>query len=135
MQSSKEIFINESKRFSERLDIVQASVDAPDEQLVHQVFNTPKREVEKIDALVKKGELDLEVAKDRRSMIMIPAWRLVCMRVLNSWNTRDMLDELFERYHQTVMGSELQHLNGKKDARRKETLRVFDEVRREFAAF
>src|SRR5215216_4156841 len=92
-------FFNESRIFKKRVDKVQASLDAPDEQLVHQAFDIPKRQVEKIDALVKKRELDLRVAEERRFRIMISAWRLICGRVLSNWSTRDRLDELFARYH------------------------------------
>jgi hypothetical protein len=134
MTTTEQLFVEESKRFGERLDEVLASVDEPDERRVHQLFDSPKRQVKKIDALVKSGELDLGVGKERRLRIMIPAWHLAFSHVLNSWNTRDKLDELYARYHEAVSGGESQYPNVKENVRRKEALRVFEEIRLEFAA-
>ena len=135
MQPGGELFIQESKAFKDRLDKVQVSLDAPDEQLVHQTFDVPKRQVEMIDALIETDGLDLGVAHERRLRIMICAWRIASRRVLNSWHTRDRLDELYAEYYRTVSGNELHQSNGKDDARRKEALAVFEEVRHEIAEF
>jgi hypothetical protein len=135
MQIGSELFLEESKRFKDRLDKIQASLDEPDEQLVNKTFDTQKRQVELIDALVKSNELDLEVAEERRLRIMIFAWRIASRRVLNSWNTRDRLDELYAEYYRIVSGNEFHQSNGKNDGHRQEALTVFEEVRREIAAF
>jgi hypothetical protein len=135
MKEGTKLFIEKSKRFYERFDKVLASIDAPDEQWAYQTFDIPRREVAKIDALVESGVLDFRVAEERRFRIVIPAWRLAYTRVLNSWNTRDKLDELYVRYCETVSGGEWQHPNRKEDISRKEALMVFEEVRLEIAVF
>ncbi|HXM48633.1 MAG TPA: hypothetical protein VN956_12375 [Pyrinomonadaceae bacterium] len=128
MNESGELFIRGSKRFYEGLDRVLASVDEPDEQWVHQTFNCPKWQLEKVDELVKSGDMDLGVAEERRFRIEKNAWPEVYGRVLNSWDTRDKLDEEFARYRRAVSGEELQHLEIEEDNRRKVALREFDDV-------
>jgi hypothetical protein len=91
MKGARELFIEESNRFYERLDKVLASVDQSDDQWVHQTFDIPKRQLEKIDVLVKSGKRDLIDAEERRLRIMLTAWPIAYRRVLNSWNTRDRL--------------------------------------------
>ena len=124
--NSSERFICESTRFCEGLDRVLASVDEPDEQWVHQTFNSPKRRVEELDELVKSGEIELGVAEERRFRIEIPAWRLAYARVLNSWNTKDKLAEVFAR--SVVCDEESQDPDGEEDKRRKGALREFEDV-------
>jgi hypothetical protein len=58
MNETSERFIRGSRRFYEGLDKVLATVDPPDEQWVHQTFNSPKRRIEEFDELVKNGEMD-----------------------------------------------------------------------------
>src|SRR5258705_154856 len=131
MKTGGDLFIDWSRRFYEGLDKVLASVDAPDEQWVHQTFDTPKRQIEKIDDLVKSGELDVGVAEERRFRLEITAWPLAYRRVLNSWDTEDKLAEVVARYRRTVSdvsGEELQPLDGGEDIRRKEVLRGFETV-------
>jgi|SRR5215208_6379760 len=120
----------ESNRFSEFLDKVRASIDDPDEQLVHQTFEIPKRLMAEIDDVVKGCELDLGAAEERRFKIQTTAWSTAYRRVLNCWKTRDRLDEVFARYHRIVFGQGSQHPKGKKDMRRAEALRQFEDVRR-----
>jgi hypothetical protein len=120
----------ESNRFLVFLDNVRASLDDPDEQFVHQIFETPKRLITEIDNLFKSGELNLAVAEERRFRIQAIAWSTAYTRVLNCWNTRDRLDEEFARYHRIVSGREQQHPKGKEDMRRTEALRQFEDVRR-----
>ncbi len=120
----------ESNRFFEFLDKVRLSLDDPDEQLVHQTFETPKRRLAEIDDLVKIGELDLGAAEKRRFEIQTTAWSTAYRRVPNCWKTRDKLDEVFARYHRIVSGQEPQHPKGKEDMRRTEALRQFEDVRR-----
>jgi hypothetical protein len=116
----------ESNRFFELLDKLRASLDDPDEQLVHQTFEIPKRLMAEIDALEKSGELDLGAAEERRFRIQTTTLFTAYKRVLNCWDTRDKLDEVFARYS----GQVSQHLTDKEDMRRTETLRQFDDVRR-----
>lgn len=120
----------ESDRFFELLDTLRASLDDPDEQLVHQTFEIPKRLMAEIDALEKSGELDLGVAEERRFRIQTKALFTAYKRVLNCWDTRDKLDEAFARYHAILSGQKPQHSNGKEDLRRKEALRQFEDVSR-----
>jgi len=120
----------ESNRFFELFDTLRASLDDPDEQLVYQTFEVPKRLMAEIDALEKNGELYLGAAEERRFRIQMTALFTAYKRVLNCWDTRDKLDEAFARYHRIVSGQELQHSNGKEDIRRTEALRQFQDVRR-----
>ena len=85
----------ESSRFLEFLDSVCASLDGPDEQLVHQTFEIQKRRIVETDDLVKCGKLDLRIAEERRFQIQTTAWSTAYKRALNSWITRDKLDEVF----------------------------------------
>jgi hypothetical protein len=127
MNESGELFIRGSRRFYEGLDRVLASVDEPDEQWVHQTFNSPKRRIEKVDELVKSGEMDLGIAEERRFRIEVTAWPLVYKRVLNRWDTKDKLAEVFARYR-IAAGEELQHPDVEEDILRKEALREFENV-------
>lgn len=120
----------ESNRFFEFLDKARASLDDPDEQLVHQTFEIPKRLMAEIDDVVKSGKLDLGAAEERRLKIQTTAWSTAYRRVLNCWKTRDKLDEVFARYHRIVSGEGSQHPQGKEDMRRTEALGQFEDVRR-----
>lgn len=128
MNERSELFIRGSTRFYEGLDRVLASVDPPDEQWVHQTFNCPKWQLEKIDELVKSGELDLGVAEERRFSIEKNAWPKVYRHVLNNWDTEDNLAEVRARYRRAVSGEELLHPDVEEDIRRKEALRELDDV-------
>lgn len=128
MNERTELFIRGSTRFYEGLDKVLSSVDPPDEQWLHQTFDSPKRLVEKVDELVKSGEIDLRLAEERRFTIEITAWPLVYKRVLNSWTTKDKLAEVFARYRTAVSGEELQQPGIEEEKRRKEALREFQDV-------
>jgi hypothetical protein len=135
MTADSELFIAGSRRFYEGLNKVLASVDRPDEQCAHQTFETPKRRIEEVDDLVKSGELDLGVAEERRFRIEVTAWPLAYKRVLNSWDTRDQLDEVIARYRKTVSGAELELSDCEKDKRRKEALSEFENLWLEIAAW
>jgi len=128
MNESTELFIRGSTRFYEGLDRIRSSVDPPNEQWVHQTFDCHKRLVEKVDELVKGGEVDLRLAEEHRFRIEITAWPLVYKRVLNSWNTKDKLAEVFARYRTAVKREELQQPGNEGDKRRKEALREFEDV-------
>jgi hypothetical protein len=128
MNARTELFIRGSTRFYEGLDRVLSSVEPPDEQWVHQTFESPKRLVEKVDELVKSGEIDLRLAEERRFRIEITAWPLVYTRVLNSWTTKDTIAEVFSRYRTAVSGEEFQQPGIDEDKRRNEALKEFENV-------
>lgn len=120
----------ESTRFFEFLDTVRVSLAHPDEQLVHQIFEIPKRRIKEIDDLIKSRKLDLGVAKERCLIIQRIAWFTSRDRALNNWTTRDKLDEVFAKYHRAVSGQEPDLSKGKKDGRRTEVMKQFEDVGR-----
>lgn len=128
MNERTELFIRGSTRFYVGLDRVLSSVDPPDEQWVYQTFESPKRLVEKVDELVKSGEIVLRLAEERRFRIEITAWPLVYTRVLNSWTTKDKLAEVFARYRTAVSGEEFQQPGIDEAKRRNDALKEFENV-------
>lgn len=120
----------ESSRFFEFLDKVRPSLDDPDEQLVHQIFEIPKRRILEIDHLLKSRKLDPSIAEDRRFRIQTIACSIAYRRVLNSWNTRDKLDEVFARYQSIVYGRESECRKGEENLRRTEAVRQFEDIQR-----
>jgi len=121
----------ESSRFFEFLDSVCASLDGPDEQLVHQTFEIPKGRIVETDDLVKCGKLDLRMAEERRFQIQTTAWSTAYKRARNNWITRDKLDEVFALYQRIVSGQESQCREGKENLRRTKALRQFEDIRRD----
>lgn len=118
----------ESNRFFEFLAITCASLEDPNEQLLHQTFEIPKRLLEEIDNFVKNGQATLNAADERRIKIQTTAWRTAKRRVLDNWKTRDMLDEAFMRY-KVDSGQEREYTKGNQNPRRTEALRQFEDTR------
>jgi hypothetical protein len=120
------VFVRGSKNFYEALDRLQALVDQPNDQKIHQFFASPKRQVEKIDELVEGGALPVVEAEERRFQIEAPAWNAAYQCVLESWNTRDKLDQLWARHRRVVSEEELQTSDA--DLRRTEAFEDFKNV-------
>ena len=120
----------ESTRFFEFLDTVRVSLDHPDEQLVHQIFEIPKRRIKEIDDLIKSHKLDIAAAKERCLIIQRMAWFIARDRALSNWTTRDKLDEVFAKYYRAVSGQKADHSKGKENGRRTEAMKQFEDVGR-----
>lgn len=122
------LFIHGSRRFYEGVDWVQSLVHEPDDGKIDQFFRSPKRQIETLDELVTNENLSVGEAEERRLRIEIPAWRGLHKYILNSWNSKDKLAEVFAEHRRAVSGEELRHPDAKEDLRRKEALRKFNDV-------
>jgi hypothetical protein len=118
-------FVRGSKNFCDALDRLQALVDQPNDQKIHQFFASPKRQV---DELVEGGALSGVEAEERRFQIEAPAWNAAYQCVLRSWNTRDKLDQLWALHRRVVSGEELQTSGANKDLSRNEAFEDFRKV-------
>jgi hypothetical protein len=103
-------------------------LDEPDEQRSHQTFDSPKRRLAKFDERVRNGELPLSEADELRLRIEICAWHALYKYVLNSWNTKDKLAEVFARYQKAVSDEELQRRDVDEDTSRKQALQKFKDI-------
>jgi hypothetical protein len=127
VHESREFFLGESRTFYKFLDWSKALVYGPDERKIHNIFDSPKWQIEKVDQLVKNGEMDLGVARELRLRIERPAWDEILEYVRNSWDTSDGLARVRAVFRRRL-GHELESPNGGEGIRRKEALRKFSDV-------